>query len=120
MAQAGAARHGAGQYQSKYRKNGKRRRFNQMMLGITAVLVVIALFVHIGQLARIASASKQIDALRKEIDHLEEQHQYLQITLATRQDMDRVKDEATGRLGMIEPPDDKVRHISLGEYRIAD
>ena len=90
------------------------------MLGITAVLIVIALFVHIGQLARLASVSKQIDALKKEIALLEEQHQYLQITLATRQDMDRVRDEATGRLGMIAPSDDKVRYISLDEYRIAD
>jgi cell division protein FtsL len=120
MAQAGDARHGAGQYQSKYRKNEKRKRFNQVMMGITAGLVVITMFVHIGQLARIASVSKQIDALKKELDLLEEQHQYLQITLATRQDMDRVRDEATGRLGMIKPSDDKVRYISLDEYRIAD
>ena len=116
MAQAGAA----GQYQSKYRRNEKRRRFNQIMMGITAVLVVIAMFIHIGQLARITSTSKEIDALKKELKRLEEQNQYLQLTLATRQDMDRVRDEATGRLGMVNPSDNEVRYVSLSEYKIVD
>jgi len=119
MAQAGAAGHNAGRYTSKYAKykvNETRKKFNRVMLGVTGGLIVIMLFVHISQLARISAMAKQISAVRREIVQLEESRQYLKVNLAARQDMDRVKDEATGRLGMIEPTEDRVRQISLSEF----
>ncbi len=89
-------------------------RMNGIMFRLFICLVMVLLFVYIGRMATISSGAKQITQIRRELSDLEEQRQYLEIALSARQNIDRVRDEATARLGMSYPTD--VRLVSLNGY----
>lgn len=88
-------------------------RFNRNMLKVVGAAVMVSLFVYISRMAVIASGSKTINTLRSEISALESNRQYLEISLSARQNLDRVYDEAVGRLGMSYPDAGRVRVVSL-------
>ena len=91
-------------------------RMNRVMLRVTIGVVVVSLFVYITQMAGISANAKEIGRIRKEITQLKEERQYLEVKLAARQDLERVRDEAIGRLGMGYPDEGEVRIISLSGY----
>lgn len=91
-------------------------RTNRMMLRITAGLIIASLFVYIGRMASISANAKEIAKIRREITQLQEEQQYLEVKLAARQDLERVRDEAMGRLGMGYPVEGQVQLVSLGSY----
>lgn len=91
-------------------------RTNRMMLRVTVVLIVASLFVYIGRMASISANAKEIAKIRREITRLREDQQYLEVKLAARQDLDRIRDEAMGRLGMGYPVEGQVQLVSLGGY----
>lgn len=114
MTQAGAAYRGAGRTASVRRERAAR--FNRRMLRIAMGLVVLCLFVYIGRMASISAGAKEISRLEAELVKLDEEQKYLQISLAARQNIDRVRDEATGRLGMRYPEEGEVQIVSLNSY----
>lgn len=91
-------------------------RTNRVMLRMTAALIVVSLFVYIGRMASISANAKEISKIRQEITQLREEQQYLEVKLAARQDLERVRDEAMGRLGMDYPVEGQVQLVSLGGY----
>lgn len=97
-------------------RRARAARVNQMMLQVTIALVVISLFVYITRMAGISANAKEISCIKKEITQLKEEKQYLEVKLAARQDLERVRDEAIGRLGMNYPDEGEIRLISLGHY----
>ena len=84
---------------------------------MTVALIVVSLFVYISRMAAISANAKEIAKIRQEITQLREEQQYLKVKLAARQDLDRVRDEAMGRLGMGYPVEGQVQLVSLGGYR---
>ena len=133
MAQAGAAYRGASRTQISGGRTGAQRavhpggaaararrariaRINQIMLRVTVALIVVSLFVYITRMAEISANAKEINRIRQEITQLKEEQQYLEVKLAARQDLERVRDEAMGRLGMNYPDEGEVRLISLSGY----
>ena len=91
-------------------------RTNKWMLRVTVALIVVSLFVYISRMAAISANAKEIAKIRQEITQLREEQQYLEVKLAARQDLDRVRDEAMGRLGMGYPVEGQVQLVSLGGY----
>ena len=91
-------------------------RLNRGILRVAICLVMICLFVYISRMATIASGAKEISQIRQEIAQLKDDQQYLEVMLAARQDLDRVRDEAMGRLGMNYPAEGRVQMISLSGY----
>ena len=91
---------------------------NQMMTRLMIGLVTVLLFVYIGRMASISASAKEISRIRQEITQLREEQQYLEVKLAARQDLDRVRDEAVGRLGMKYPEAGQVQIVSLGGYTV--
>ena len=91
-------------------------RTNRLMLRVTIALIVVSLFVYISRMAAISANAKEIAKIRQEITQLKEEQQYLEVKLAARQDLDRVRDEAMGRLGMRYPEEGQVQLVSLGGY----
>ena len=116
MTQAGAVYRGAGQAKCARQKRERAMRFNQTMLRIATGLIVFCLFVYIGRMSVISAGAKEIDRLEAEIEKLDEDAKYLRISLAARQNVDRVRDEATGRLGMRDPVEGEVQLVSLNGY----
>lgn len=98
------------------KKMQQRRRINFAMLCTAACLVVVMLFSYIGRMAEVSALSKEIDRLNAEISDFKEQKQYKEFELASAQNIDRVKDEALGRLGMIVPTEEQIRYIQLNGY----
>jgi len=97
-------------------RRARAARMNQMMLQVTIALVVVSLFVYITRMAGISANAKEISRIKNEITQLKEEKQYLEVKLAARQDLERVRDEAIGRLGMNYPDEGEIRLISLGSY----
>ena len=95
-------------------------RTNRLMLRVTIALIVVSLFVYISRMAAISANAKEIAKIRQEITQLREEQQYLEVKLAARQDLDRVRDEATGRLGMRYPEEGQVQLVSLGGYLVGE
>lgn len=117
---AGAARQHASAANAAARMRRERTaRVNQLMLRMTVALIVVSLFVYIGRMAAISANAKEIARIRQDITQLREEQQYLEVKLAARQDLDRVRDEAMGRLGMKYPEAGQVQLVSLGGY-VAD
>jgi len=94
-------------------KNEQARRFNRRMLCVLSALMVLALFVYISRMATIAAGSKQISLLRQEISDLTSDAQYREISLAARQNLERVQYEAIYRLGMVYPQEGQIQMVSL-------
>jgi len=117
MAQAGAAYRRPGQAAMRRRAQREREtRFNRMMFRIAVGLVVVCLFGYIGRMAAISGGAKEIMKLEKELVKLQEDEKYLRISLAARQNMDWVEDQAQGRLGMRAPVEGEVLLVSLNGY----
>ena len=119
MAQAGITyRCGAQVTKRRFVSAGQERaaRLNRGILRAAICLVMICLFVYISRMATIASGAKEISQIRQEIAQLKDDQQYLEVMLAARQDLDRVRDEAMGRLGMNYPAEGRVQMISLSGY----
>ena len=108
----GQVRRSSGQVQAR-----RPARSHSGMLRLTVCVAVLCLFVYIARMAAIANGAKEISRIQTEIEQLVGEGQYLQVKLAARQDLDRVRDEAMGRLGMRYPREGDVRVISLGGYR---
>ena len=91
---------------------------SRALMFATIALVAVGLFIQISRTAAISAQSKEISQLRSAIQELTVEQQYLQITLSTRQNIDRVRDEAMGRLGMNYPVEGQVRVVTLpfGQY----
>ncbi len=94
----------------------RKEQINRVMLWVTGCIVAVALFVYVDRMAELSSVSKQINQLREDITDLKEQKQYKEVELAANQNIDRVSDEATRRLGMITPSPEQTRYISISEY----
>lgn len=117
MAQTGAVYRGKVRTsQEKHLQRKRTIRMNRIMLGATTTLVMLCLFAYISKMAAISSTAKEINQTRKEISNLKEEQQYLEVVLAARQNLDRVRDEATGRLGMNYPAEGQVQVVSLSGY----
>ncbi len=86
------------------------------MLYLLGVVVVFSLFFHINRMSAIAAGAKEISALRREIASLTSDRQYREISLAARQNLERVQYEALNRLGMIYPQEGQVQVIYLDEF----
>ncbi len=105
------------EYRRRMREQIKRKeKINRIMLWITGGVIAAALFVYVDRMADLSAVSKQINQLRAGITELEEQKQYKEVELAAAQNIDRVSDEAIGRLGMITPSLEQTRYISISEY----
>lgn len=113
MAQAGVAYHNFSNPSPRHIRKMRNCRMNRMMLRVTMILTIAFLFVYIGQLTTISAGSKEIQEIRGEIAELKEEQEQLQISLASRQNIDRVRDIATGKLGMNYPVEEQVRVISF-------
>ena len=117
MAQAGVAYRSTKQRpQAVYSRKKRVARINRMMLWSTTGLVMLCLFAYVGRMADISSGAKEINQLRREISGLKEEQQYLEVVLAARQNLTRVRDEAMGRLGMSYPVEGQVQVVSLSGY----
>lgn len=118
MAQAGVAYRSARQKPQAKVHPGKRRaaQINRAMLWLTTGIVMVCLFVYVGRMAGISADAKEISQIRREISELEEEQQYLEVLLAARQNLTRVRDEAIGRLGMGYPQEGQVQIVSLSGY----
>ena len=116
MAQAGAVYRGASAVKSVPSRKARAARINRMMLRVTIALIVICLFVYISRMAAISAAAKEINQIKQGITQLKENQQYLEVMLAARQELDRVRDEAMGRLGMGYPTEGQVQLVSLSGY----
>ena len=91
-------------------------RMNRIAFRATTALVVVCLFVYTSRMAAIAAGAKEISSIRQELTALREEQQYLEVKLAARQDLDRVRDEAVGRLGMRYPAEGEVIVVSLSGF----
>ena len=116
MAQAGVANRSAARMNAARMRRIREARINRLMLKLTMALIVVCLFGYISRMTVISAGAKEISKIRQEITKLQEDQQYLEVLLAARQDLDRVRDEAVGRLGMGYPKDGQVYLISLGGY----
>ena len=117
MAQAGVAYRSAGQRPREvYSRKKRAAQINRTMLWATTGLVMLCLFAYVGRMADISSGAKEINRIRKEISDLKEEQQYLEVVLAARQNLTRVRDEAMGRLGMGYPVEGQVQIVSLSGY----
>ena len=87
-----------------------------MMMKVAVALIAICMFVYIGRMTTVAAGAKEIDRIEQEIEDMKEWKQYLEVNLAARQNINRVKDEAIGRLGMIYPQESQIYLISLNGY----
>ena len=94
-------------------RNEQLSRFNRRMLCILSALLVLALFVYISRMAAIAAGSKQISLLKQEISTLTSDKQYREISLAARQNLERVQYEAIYRLGMVYPQEGQIQLVNL-------
>ena len=116
MAQAGAVYRGTSAVRPVPSRRARAIRMNRIMLRLTIALIVVCLFVYITRMAAISAAAKEIGKIKQEITQLKEDQQYLEVMLAARQDLERVRDEATGRLGMRYPTEGQVQLVSLSGY----
>jgi len=89
------------------------RPLSRMLMLVTLAMIVAGFFVSVNRMAGIAEQSRRLEELRGAVRELTVEQQYLEITLATRQNLDRVRDEAMGRLGMGYPTDEQIRVVSL-------
>lgn len=119
MAQAGVA----------YRNNqaafaGRNRRtrsvsINKIMSIITMAVAAACLFCYFAQLTTIAYGTKEINRIKSEISKMEETQEQLEIFLASQQNIDRIRNAATGRLGMRQPAEGQVQVVSLSGYSVS-
>ena len=116
MAQAGAVYRGTSAVRPVPSRRARAIRMNRIMLRLTIALIVVCLFVYITRMAAISAAAKEIGKIKQEITQLKEDQQYLEVMLAARQDLELVRDEATGRLGMRYPTEGQVQLVSLSGY----
>lgn len=105
-------------YRERARRGVSSRARGSRQLGrliVPLVLLVACLFVYIGRLAAVSAGAKEIDRLMNAIAEEQRTAQQLNIQLAARLDPARVRDEATGRLGMSYPADDRICVVSAQE-----
>ena len=117
MAQAGMNVRRRRQKTAQERARERRiMKINAMMTKVAVALIAICMFVYIGRMTTVAAGAKEIDRIEQEIEDMKEWKQYLEVNLAARQNINRVKDEAIGRLGMIYPQESQIYLISLNGY----
>ena len=105
-------------YREQVRRRGYARTRGRGQLGrlvVPLVLLVACLFVYISRLAAVSAGAKEIDRLMNAIAEEQRIGQQLNIQLTARMDPARVRDEATGRLGMSYPTDDRICVVSAQE-----
>jgi nitrogen fixation/metabolism regulation signal transduction histidine kinase len=83
-----------------------RRRLSR--LAVPLIVLAVCLSVFISRLAVISSGADEIEQLMNAIAEEQRTSQQLNIQLSARQDPARVRDEATGRLGMSFPGEDRI------------
>lgn len=110
MTTAGAEMVYRGQARRSVRARVSRQAARMVVLGAA---LMICLFVYIGRMAAASAGAKEIDRLMSAIAEEQRTAQQLSIQLAARLDPARVRDEATGRLGMSYPAEGQIRVISL-------
>ena len=86
------------------------------MLFLLGLVLVCSLFFHINRMSAIAAGAKEISALKREIATLTSDKQYREISLAARQNLERVQYEALNRLGMVYPGEGQVQVIYLDAF----
>jgi cell division protein FtsL len=94
----------------------RRETVNRIMLMVTGILIVMAVFVYITRMGQIHELSKQASFLESEITQLNEDKQFKEVELAAAQNIARIKDEAIRRLGMVEPSEEQIRRIPIKGY----
>ena len=102
-------------YRERARRGVNSRARSRRQLGrliAPLALLVACLFVYISRLAAVSAGAKEIDRLMNAIAEEQRTSQQLKIQLAARLDPARVRDEATGRLGMSYPTDDRICVVS--------
>ena len=105
-------------YRGQVRRGANSRARGRRQLGrliVPLILLVACLFVYISRLAAVSAGAKEIDRLMNAIAEEQRTGQQLSIQLAARLDPARVRDEATGRLGMSYPTDERIRVVSAQE-----
>lgn len=105
-------------YRGQARQGANSRARGRRQLGrliVPLILLVACLFVYISRLAAVSAGAKEIDRLMNAIAEEQRTGQQLSIQLAARLDPARVRDEATGRLGMSYPTDERIRVVSAQE-----
>lgn len=105
-------------YRGQARRGASSRARGRRQLGrliVPLILLVACLFVYISRLAAVSAGAKEIDRLMNAIAEEQRTGQQLSIQLAARLDPARVRDEATGRLGMSYPTDERIRVVSAQE-----
>lgn len=105
-------------YRGQARRGANSRARGRRQLGrliVPLILLVACLFVYISRLAAVSAGAKEIDRLMNAIAEEQRTGQQLSIQLAARLDPARVRDEATGRLGMSYPTDERIRVVSAQE-----
>lgn len=85
---------------------------NASMFGFVLVAIVLLIF-QIRNLSNLAYNTKVVDALTSEIRELDREKSNLTFRLAMRNNIKRVHDEATTRLGMVPAPDESIRVILI-------
>lgn len=116
MAQAGVAYRDERKLQELRLRRDRAIRFNRMMLRTFACVTVACLFVYISRMAEISAGAKEISRIRNEIGQLLEDQECLESALAENQKVQRIEDEAIGRLGMSKPEGDQLQLVSLNSY----
>ena len=90
-----------------------RRRLSR--LAVPLIVLAVCLSVFISRLAVISTGADEIEQLMNAIAEEQRTSQQLNIQLSARQDPARVRDEATVRLGMSYPTDDRICVLSVEE-----
>ncbi len=94
----------------------KAGKLSKALMYMTLTLLLTLMFVQIGRLAQIAGQTKQISSLSASIRQLNNEKANLEVRLSMQQNINRVRDEAVYKLGMIHPDEGQIRVISLNGY----
>lgn len=93
----------------------KANKLNKALMYMTIALLMTLLFVQIGRLAQISGQTKQIAQLSNAIRELGNERSNLEVRLSMQQNINRVRDEAINKHGMVRPDNGQIRVVALGQ-----
>ncbi|MDL2206156.1 cell division protein FtsL [Eubacteriales bacterium OttesenSCG-928-N13] len=94
----------------------KASKLSRILMYATIALALMLVFMQISRLAELAGQTKQIATLVTGIRELQNERNNLEVRLSMQQNINRVRDEAVYKLGMIQPEEGQIQVVSLNGY----
>lgn len=113
----GDGKQGASRPQRSERLQKKEKRgmstASMAMCLLTCIVFILCIFGQLYRLTLITGQGREIAALQQEIDELTSERQNLEVRMSLQLNLERIKDEATNRLGMVYPGEEQIRVIAV-------